>query len=77
MKSISITPFYRKSKENILPTSEDSFRKGKEAKYRLLSTYVHRAVEHTLITVSLISSCKANLILPHRQKVTCSRFHSY
>ena len=33
MKSISITLFYRKSKEHIVPVSEDSFRKEKEAKY--------------------------------------------
>lgn len=73
MKSISITSFYRKSKEHILPISEGSFRKGKgkkkgkEKKYHLLSIHVHSAVLHALITVFLIWSYKVSLSLLYRQ----------
>lgn len=63
MKSISIIPFYRKSKEHILPVSIDSFGKGKEAEYHLLSTYVQSAVLYSLIVLSLKSSSESGLIL--------------
>lgn len=77
MKSISITPFYGKSKEHVplsidsflssgrvLPLSVDSFRKGKEAKYHLLSIYVQSAVAvlHALIILSPKSSSEVGLM---------------
>lgn len=63
MKSISIIPFYGKSKTHILPASVDSFGKGKEPKYHLLSTFVQSAVLYALIVFSPKSSSESGLIL--------------
>lgn len=62
MKSTSIILFYGKSKEHVLPVSIDSFGKGKEAEYHLLSTYV-QSVLYSLIVLSLKSSSESGLIL--------------